>query len=88
MSNTANRILVVGPAWVGDVVMSQSLYMTLRWTNPNVRIDVLAPPWSQPILEHMPEVHRIICIPVGHGQLGFRRGVNWPNPCGENVTTR
>lgn len=44
MSNTADRILVVGPAWVGDVVMSQSLYMTLRWANPNVRIDVLAPP--------------------------------------------
>lgn len=73
MSNTADRILVVGPAWVGDVVMSQSLYMTLRWTNRNVRIDILAPPWSQPILEHMPEVHRIICIPVGHGQLGFSK---------------
>jgi heptosyltransferase-2 len=66
------QILVVGPSWVGDMVMSQALFMALRESNPEVVIDVLAPAWSLPILERMPEVRKGIVMPVGHGQLGIR----------------
>ncbi len=48
------RILVVGPAWVGDMVMAQSLFITLTTRFPGVVIDVLAPRWSLPILARMP----------------------------------
>ncbi|MEJ2448429.1 MAG: NBR1-Ig-like domain-containing protein [Anaerolineales bacterium] len=34
------RILVVGPAWVGDMVMAQSLFITLREQHPGASIDV------------------------------------------------
>jgi len=65
------RILVVGPAWVGDMVMAQSLFMTLQQRQPVVIIDVLAPAWSLPLLSRMPQVNNAIALPVGHGQLAL-----------------
>ncbi|WP_408003422.1 lipopolysaccharide heptosyltransferase II [Pseudothauera rhizosphaerae] len=66
------RILVVGPSWVGDMVMAQSLFKTLKAGAP-CEIDVLAPGWSLPILERMPEVHRGIVMPLGHGEFGWSK---------------
>lgn len=65
------QILVVGPSWVGDMVMAQSLFMTLKAQGP-CAIDVLAPGWSLPILARMPEVRRGIAMPLGHGQFELR----------------
>jgi len=65
------RILIVGPAWVGDMVMAQSLFMTLQQRQPAVIIDVLAPPWSLPLLSRMPQVNDAIALPAGHGQLAL-----------------
>jgi heptosyltransferase-2 len=69
---SAERILVVGPAWVGDMVMAQSMFMLLRERDPGCRIDVLAPAWSLPLLERMPEVEGTVAMPLGHGEL------RWP----------
>lgn len=65
------RILIVGPAWIGDMVMAQSLFKVLREQYPQVAIDVLAPAWSAPILKRMPEVRRHIEIPLAHGEFGL-----------------
>ncbi len=67
-----NKILVVGPAWVGDMVMAQSLFKTLKIQQPDCIIDVLAPPWSMPLLKRMPEVNQSIALSVTHGKLGLR----------------
>ncbi|WP_303902521.1 lipopolysaccharide heptosyltransferase II [Thiohalomonas denitrificans] len=67
----AERVLVVGPAWVGDMVMAQSLYRYLKEARPAVEIDVLAPDWSLPLLERMPEVAQGVRMPLGHGELGL-----------------
>ncbi len=69
----AQQILVAGPAWVGDMVMAQSLFMTLKQRPFPVEIDVLAPAWSNPILARMPEVREIINLPVSHGEFGLLR---------------
>ncbi len=69
MSSTAHGTLIVGPSWVGDMVMAQSLFKQLKIQQPDSPIDVLAPAWSLPLLERMPEVRRGIAMPVGHGQL-------------------
>lgn len=71
MPTPPNRILVVGPAWVGDMVMAQSLFLTLKTRFPDVVIDVLAPRWSLPILARTPEVRRSVDLAVGPGQLGL-----------------
>jgi len=68
-----NRILVIGPSWVGDMVMSQTLFKLLKQNNYACVIDVLAPVWSLPILERMPEVRQGIAFPFGHGELKLRK---------------
>lgn len=76
MSDAApQRILIVGPSWVGDMVMAQTLFRTLRQENPDCLIDVLAPDWSRPLLARMPEVRQALTLPFGHGELrlGERR---------------
>ena len=72
-SKNTQKILVAGPAWVGDMVMAQSLFMTLKQRSTSVEIDVLAPGWSNPILSRMPEVNEVINLPVSHGEFGLLR---------------
>lgn len=52
--------------------MAQSLFMALRQQQPDVEIDVLAPGWSLPLLQRMPEVRDAIEMPVGHGRLDLK----------------
>jgi heptosyltransferase-2 len=66
-----DTILVIGPSWVGDMVMAQSLFITLKQRNPDCQIDVLAPAWSIALLERMPEVRQAIVMPLGHGNFGL-----------------
>ena len=73
MIKGTEQILVAGPAWVGDMVMAQSLFMTLKQRPHPVEIDVLAPAWSNPILSRMPEVRNIINLPINHGEFGLIR---------------
>ena len=67
-----NKIFIVGPAWVGDMVMAQSLFKLLKQRDPHVIIDVLAPSWSLPLLARMPEVNQAIVMPLAHGQLALK----------------
>jgi len=71
------NILIIGPSWVGDMVMAQCLFIDLRKQYPNCQIDVLAPNWSIALLERMPEVRSALTFPLGHGQLalGERRRI-------------
>lgn len=71
MQHSVSRYLIVGPSWVGDMVMAQSLFMRLKALHPEAVIDVLAPAWSEPLLERMPQVKRSIVMPLGHGQFGL-----------------
>jgi len=69
------KILIIGPSWVGDMVMAQALFMTLQndahAAGESIEIDVLAPAWSRPLLERMPEVRRAIDLPFAHGELNL-----------------
>lgn len=65
------KILVLGPAWVGDMVLAQSLFKTLKAQQPDAIIDVAAPTWTLPLLERMPEVNEAIALPFKHGQLAL-----------------
>lgn len=65
------KVLIIGPSWIGDMVMAQSLFRSLRSLNPEVIIDVLAPDWTRALLDRMPEVNQAISMPVGHGELAL-----------------
>ena len=74
MANEAPKILIIGPSWVGDMVMAQTLLITLKHEHPNALIDVMAPAWSLPLMARMPEVNQSLVLPFGHGawQLNSR----------------
>ena len=65
------RVLIVGPAWVGDMVMAHALVQTVAANQPDVAIDVLAPAWSEPLIDRMPKVRKAIPLPLGHGEFGW-----------------
>jgi len=71
-SKTSLKILIIGPSWVGDMVLAQSLFKTLHLQYKNAQIDVLAPEWSRQLLGMMPEVYRTIKMPIGHGELRLK----------------
>jgi heptosyltransferase II len=75
MSESAppRRILAVGPAWIGDMVMAESLFRLLHRRYPAAVLDVLAPRWTLPLVRFMPEVREGIALPLGHGELGLAR---------------
>ncbi len=66
---TPAKILVIGPSWVGDMVLAQSIFKTLKINQPDCIIDVAAPAWTLPLLDRMPEVSAKIALPFKHGQL-------------------
>ena len=71
----ALKILIVAPSWIGDTVLAQPMLQLLRARHAGVVLDALAPRWTAPLLEHMPEVRRVIASPFAHGELrlGDRR---------------
>lgn len=64
--------LIVGPSWVGDMVMAQSLFKVLKRREPERTLDMLAPEWSLPIVARMPEIQRGIASATAHGEIGLR----------------
>lgn len=67
----AEKILILGPSWVGDMVLAQSLFKTLKTSQPDCQIDVAAPAWTLPLLERMPEVSEKIALPFKHGEAAI-----------------
>ena len=65
------RALIVAPAWIGDAVMAQSLFMRLARGIPGLVLDALAPPWVAPVLRRMPEIAGILDNPFAHGELSL-----------------
>ncbi len=61
------KILIIGPSWLGDMMMSQSLYRTLKVRYPSAEIDVIAAAWFSPLLARMPEVNTSITMKISHG---------------------
>lgn len=57
--------------------MAQSLFMSLKDRYPDCCISVLAPEWTRPLLERMPQVEKSIDSALDHGELklGTRRAM-------------
>ena len=65
--------LIVGPSWVGDMVMAQALFRFLKDHEPDRALDVLAPEWSLPIVGRMPEIRNGYASETAHGELGLAK---------------
>ena len=69
------KILIVGPSWVGDSVISQSLFKIIFSLHKEICIDVLAPEWTMDIYQRMKEINHAHKNPFNHGEIkiGDRR---------------
>ncbi len=68
----SNNILVIGPSWVGDMVMAQSLLKIIKREQPDAKIDVLTPSWSAGLLKRMPEIRYVLHHNLEHGKLNWQ----------------
>jgi len=64
------KVLVIAPNWIGDLVISQVLLKKLKQNNKH--ITVCAPKYCQDLLQRMPEVDEILSSPAQHGKLNFK----------------
>lgn len=65
------RVLVIAPAWVGDMVMAQTLFKGLKSQGVS-HLAVVAPQWTLDVAQRMPEVDELILGNFAHGQLALR----------------
>jgi len=69
MPGHAEKILIIGPGWVGDTMLMQPMLARLKQRYPDCSIDVFAPPWAATLLRAMPQVAEVIVNPFAHGAL-------------------
>jgi heptosyltransferase-2 len=67
------RSLIVGPAWVGDMVMAHTLVRLVAAADPAGRIELVAPPATAPVATRMAEVAAVHELDIPHGVLGLGR---------------
>lgn len=65
------NVLVVAPAWVGDMVMAHCLVPGL--VERGAKVDFLAPTATADLATRMPGVRNVHRVPTRHGQLGLRQ---------------
>jgi heptosyltransferase-2 len=63
------RILIVAPSWIGDTLLAQPLFARLHEKHSGLALDALAPAWTKPVLDRMPEIAETIVSPFAHGEL-------------------
>ena len=67
------KVLVLAPAWVGDMVMAQTLAPGLA--KQGAEVHFLAPPATADLATRMPDVAVAHTVGTSHGELGF--GERW-----------
>ncbi len=50
-------------------MMAQTLFKAIKMRYPHTTIDVLAPEWSRPLTDRMPEISNSLPLPFKHGEL-------------------
>lgn len=66
------KYLIISPSWLGDLIMSQSLYKMLKKQDPTCLIDIYAPGYTMPLLDRMPELNEKIVNPFDHGAFNLK----------------
>lgn len=67
------KILIVAPAWLGDMVMGHSLIQVLKNQHPNAEFAILAPKSTLTVTELMPEIGQRFVLEDGHGEFSLKR---------------
>lgn len=71
--NDPKKILIISPAWIGDIVIAQSLLKYLKHLHSEIIIDILAPVWSHELYSIMSEINEIFTMPLRHSQFQLKK---------------
>jgi heptosyltransferase-2 len=82
----SDNTLIIGPSWIGDMVMAQCLFQRIKQNFPPTKIDVFAPKWTGALVECMPECDKLIPSDLKHGQLGLKSRYNMAKSLQGNYT--
>ncbi len=63
------RILLVRPDHLGDLIMATPVFHAIKQQAPDAHISVMIGPWSKEVIEHHPDIDRILTCPFP----GFQR---------------
>ena len=66
-----NRILVIAPAWLGDLVISLSFIKALKKKFVNHQIDLMVNENLYEVTKYFPDISKIIPVKIKHGKLSF-----------------
>ena len=66
-----NRILVIAPAWLGDLVISLSFLKALKRKFVNHEIDLMVNENLYEVTKYFPDISKIISVKIKHGKLSF-----------------
>ena len=62
---------MIGPAWVGDMVMAHTLVQRLRAQDPDAELHMLAPAATAALAARMAEIQTVHSVDFLHGEFGF-----------------
>jgi hypothetical protein len=88
VKNNSYKVLIVGPSWVGDMVMAQTLFKLLAAQHAQLQLDVLAPGWAAPVLERMPKSGAACTCRWGMASCSWVRDASWASSCVAKATDR
>ena len=71
--NDQKRFLIIAPSWIGDLLMSQSVFKSLKNKYYNCTIDVIAKPYLNDLIKLMPEVNNVYNLDIQHRELGLMK---------------
>ncbi|NOX49800.1 MAG: lipopolysaccharide heptosyltransferase II [Gammaproteobacteria bacterium] len=66
-------MLIVGPAWVGDMVMAHTLVQRLHKQDSSRELHMLAPPATAPVAQRMAEIGLVHTVDFAHGELALSK---------------
>jgi heptosyltransferase-2 len=69
MSN--NKVLVVAPAWIGDLIISSAFINALKKSDSDLQIDLLVNENLSDIAMLLPNITNIIISKTTHGKFSF-----------------
>lgn len=67
------NILIISPAWIGDAIMAESLYQTLKIKHPKAALTVIAPSAVADLHQRMSSVDHVMTHDFSRGKLDLKK---------------
>ena len=67
------RFLIIAPSWIGDLLISQSVFKFLKNNYNECVIDIIAKPYLNGLIQLMPEINNIYDLDIRHKELGLSK---------------